>query len=91
MIEKKINFSSIWQKLLKLKLDKYFYSSSISTSCAIPCLKTRKRIWFVQIYKLNPIEVDTHWFDDEQQLVIYLNILDKLDCFWEIKEYQIEF
>lgn len=91
MKQKIKSFSSIWQKLLNFKLDKYFYSSSITTSCAVPSFKIRKRIWFVQIYKFNPIEVDTHWFDDEQQLDIFLSILNKLDCFWEVKEYQIEF
>ena len=91
-MNQKINkLSLIWQKLLALRLEKYFYSSSLSTSCGIPSFKFRRTIWFVEVYKFNPIELETHWFDDKQQLTIFLEILDRSECIWDIKEYQVEF
>ncbi len=75
---------------LKSKIDSLNYSTSISTSCAIPVLRKKTKIWMVECICFDTFQLEYHWFENEEYLNNFVSILDSLNCLYEIKEYEIQ-
>lgn len=75
---------------IKSKIDSLNYSTSINTSCAIPVLRLKRKIWMVETICFDTFHVDRIWFEDEQEFRDYLFILDTTGCIYEFKEYDIQ-
>jgi hypothetical protein len=75
---------------IKSKLDSLNYSTSINTSCAIPVLRIKRKIWMVETICFDTFQIEHLWFEDEKSFQDYLLILDTTGCIYEIKEYDIE-
>lgn len=78
------------QYYIKNKLDSLIYSTSITTSCAIPVLRKKTKIWMVECICLDTFQLEYHWFENNEHLVQFIDILDSLNCLYEIKEYEIQ-
>jgi hypothetical protein len=74
----------------KNKSDSLYCSTSLSTSCAVPVIRIKRKIWMVETICFDTFHIDHAWFEDEQQLRDYLFILDTTGCIYEYKEYDIQ-
>jgi len=75
---------------IKNKINSLNYSTSLSTSCAIPVIRMKRKIWMVETVCFDTLQIEHNWFEDETHLAEYLIILKTLDCLYDIKEYDIE-
>lgn len=75
---------------IKSKIDSLNYSTSLSTSCAVPVLRMRRTIWMVQTICIDNFEVEHHWIDNEEHLKNFVTLLDSSYCVYDIKEYSFE-
>jgi hypothetical protein len=75
---------------IKNKIDSLNYSTSLVTSCAIPVLRMKRKIWMVESICFDTFHIEHNWFEDETHLAEYLIILKSLNCLYDIKEYDIE-
>lgn len=70
--------------------DSLYCSTSLSTSCAIPVIRMKRKIWMVETVCFDTFEVEHMWFENEVYLRDYLLILETTGCIYETKEYDIE-
>lgn len=70
--------------------DSLYCSTSLSTSCAVPIIRMKRKIWMVETICFDTFEVEHMWFEDQKYFEDYLFILDTTGCIYETKEYEIE-
>ena len=77
--------------ILSSRIDRYFYSTSINTSCAIPVLRNKRAIWLFEVLDDEGPEVLYYWADhiDEKHLVEKF-LLDSDEIFM-VREYELKF
>jgi hypothetical protein len=75
---------------IKNKINSLNYSTSLNTSCAIPVIRMKRKIWMVESVCLDTFQIEHNWFENETHLSEHLIILKTLDCLYDIKEYDIE-
>ena len=79
------------REIFAARADKYFYSTSINTSCAIPVLRNKRAIWLFEVLDNEGPEVLYYWADhiDEKHLVEKF-LLDSDEIFM-VREYELKF
>jgi hypothetical protein len=70
--------------------DSLYCSTSLSTSCAVPVIRIKRKIWMVETICFDTFQVEHVWFEDEKYFKEYLFILDTTGCIYETKEYEFE-
>jgi hypothetical protein len=77
--------------LFDSRVDNYFYSTSITTSCAIPVIRNKRAVWLFQVLHNEDFSISYYWIDNQEEKQLFEQILiDSCEIF-VIKEYELKF